>query len=708
MKKLSIALLLISNAHLGAITSNMTNRSVTTSPLLYKQIDYAQRETSFEILPIYVRMYDQQHTLSNLILDGKSTLTFNQQGKGDVNPTWFNLMSNNTAANYNSSVSFNPKNSQGGVLLHYYEQFKHLFIDVKSAVMECRSAIEITETGGGNGLNSGILNAQQALTQSDWMYGKIGKSNQVAGLDDIQITLGGTKEIHSLLKSLDVLFSGFGLVQAPTGSGTKAEWLFEPQIGTNHWGIGFGAETMFVNKNNNMEFLIGTNYRYLTPAQEVRSFDLTDNGQWSRYLGVQDTYGLPTAPTTLSLPGINYMTQQAEIQGRSQINLYTRFEKQIDEYSFELSYNYFYTQAETIGEIESRLPSYGIYTLTGPAGGSGGVSTSSSATINQSTTQSDPIGSPVLLTTSMFDKSSAAAASYSTSKLVARVKKTGNSFVYGLGASIEIAQSASALSTWSIWAKFEYLFDTPSENYNNNDESEISTNFDISKAKTPQILPKIDPIIDVQSNEILKTPETNKSDKIIITPTAIDDLNIDNDEDINFDNEKLGFDVDPIAPEKLTSAPIIEKEESEDFEIQPLSAEDIENIAFNDDDILPTEDTIAHDLNNNEDNLFFIEDEEKSKEGITPEVIALKAFENSTILIEDPILLTSSQGSFIIEDQLSSELDDINKEYVTFDNEISEDDDYQDDEILDIENETNEIFPVDDPLAPLLPDDLED
>ena len=457
MKKATLFILLTSSLQLTAITSNMTHRVMSSSPLLYKMIDYSKQQASYEGEPIFSSMYDAQHTIANLTPGSKQTLTLDQQGTGDLNPFWINLISNNSLANYNSQVTFTPKLQEFGVLLHWYNQFEKAFIDVKTALIQCKSEIKIDEVGGGNGLNTGILNAQQAFTQDSWNYGKIGESNQVTGLDNIELRVGGYTEISNE-SAYDIFFSGFGIVEAPTGSGTKAEWLFEPQIGTNHWGIGLGAETLFTN-DNGLKVMVAGNYRYLAPAFETRSFDLTDNGAWSRYLLLQYNYDLPNSPVA-GVSGINYLTRSAYIKGRNEVNAYARLQKECSCCSFELSYNYLYVQQETVGSIANLATDYGIYTLTGSSGGGGGATTSSTATINQSTTASDELfTTPVLLTTSMLDKASAQAGSYSTSSITARIEKTHEDFVYGLGANIEIAQSASALSTWAVWAKFELLFD---------------------------------------------------------------------------------------------------------------------------------------------------------------------------------------------------------------------------------------------------------
>lgn len=460
-KKLIELLLIFNVVSISAITSNMTHRVMGTSPLLYEMIDYSKRKTCFEIAPIFSTMYDPAHTNANMILNGKTSLVFDQSGGGDLNPAWLNLMANNTVADYYSVVTFTPSLTQSGALFHWYDQYENMFIDIKTALVQCRSEIAITEDGGGNGLISGILNAQQAFTQSSWDYGKIGQSNHVVGLDNIELRLGGVSKATSNASTYDLFIAGFGLIEAPTGTGTKAEWLFEPQIGTNHWGLGLGFEAL-VSGGDDLKFMIAGNYRYLIPAWETRSFDLIGNGQWSRYIAVQDMYGLPTAPATLGLPGINFFTQQAYINGRSELNLYTRLQKQLRSSYFEISYNLLCIQKETIGTIKNIIPNYNLYALTGPAIGGGGAATSSTAKINQDITVLDSITNTTYLTSDNLDKLSAAAGTYVTNTLAARLAITRNNIVYGFGASIEAAQSASAISSWAVWAKFEYLFDSAS------------------------------------------------------------------------------------------------------------------------------------------------------------------------------------------------------------------------------------------------------
>ncbi len=480
----SVILACAHTAQVSAISSSMTHRVLSSSPLLYKMIDYASFQNSFEVEPIFETMFNKFHTVANLVPFAKQQLIFDQQGNGDVNPIWMNLMSNNSLANYHSVVTLSPSLTQSGALFHWYDQFEHVFIEAKTALVQCKTALEISERGGNNGLNPGILNVEQAFTQPSWNYGKIGQTNQVVGLDDIEIRIGTTYQAQSDTLSNDLIIAPFILIQAPTGTGTTAQWLFEPQVGTNHWGLGFGFESL-VCSHRDLRLMLAADYRYIMPAWETRSFDLLNCGPWSRYLGLQDTYGLPTNEPVLAMPGINYFTQQAYLDGRSQMNLYLRLQKQFRNNFFEVSYNFFCAQREHISTIQNVSDTYGIYALTGSTGGAGGVTTAPYATINQNITALDPLGSPTVINAANFDKNSACAQVYATNMIAAKLEIKNNNLMYGFGANIQSALSASAISTWAVWAQFGFTFDNMIHDYHDHYDHTELYNYH------PEILPTI-------------------------------------------------------------------------------------------------------------------------------------------------------------------------------------------------------------------------
>lgn len=465
MKKIIMALLIFSGLRLLSISTTMNHRLVTSSPLLYKQIDYSYENLSIEFEPWVSGMFDPEHTIANLTPQGKMTLSLNQQGRGDINSAWLYLGSSNSDYDYSSKITLDPVMQMYGLLFHTYKQFEVVFFDIRTSLLQSKTQVKLTESGGGNGgisTHDGIVihNAYEAFAQNDFIYGKIGEQIQVIGFDNIQVILGGSTQFQDT--DTRSFFAGFALVEVPTGAGTKSEWLFEPQVGTNHWGIGFGFDTMFIN-DNGWSFVFGGNFRHFIANWETRTFDLTENGPWSRYLLITPLSMADDLLLDVGFPGINLFTQDALIQGRNEINVYARLKKDFETSYLELSYNFLYNQAEKIRQV-TRIPSgYGIYGL----GTLGGISTASTAKINQTysentLTENYPYyfgldNDPVEIITSDLDFASAQAGMYLSSTFAARLQRARENYTYGIGASVDLANSQQAISTWSVWANFEIL-----------------------------------------------------------------------------------------------------------------------------------------------------------------------------------------------------------------------------------------------------------
>jgi hypothetical protein len=452
--------LLVFGTELHSISTVMNHRLVSSSPLLYKQVDYADPSLSLEIEPWVSGMFNPAHAMTNLGINGQSTMELNQLGLGNINPEWINLASSGAGADYTSTINLKPESLMFGALVHFYKQWEHFFFDVRSAVINCRTQIKIAEAGGQNGgfpLPSGqpVYNAYDAFTQSDWNYGKFGELTNKTGLDNVQLMIGGFSEIGSV-QSCKSYVAGFALVEAPTGHGTQAEWLFEPQVGTNHWALGAGFDYMLVGQSE-FSLVVGGNYRYIFSNWETRSFDLTVNGQWSRYLEVQSIADIDAGVLLTSLPGINFFTQDALINGRNEVTAYARVQKRFEECLFELSYNFLYSQQETITQVHAIPAGYGIYDIaTG-----GGDTTASTATIANATTPAqyaqDTLGSPITLVTSDLNLLSGAASKWMSNTIAARLQRVNENSTWGIGGSVDLAMSAQAVSAWSVWFNVELL-----------------------------------------------------------------------------------------------------------------------------------------------------------------------------------------------------------------------------------------------------------
>lgn len=455
MKKIIAAILLAFGPGLHAFSSAINHRLITSSPLLYKQIDYSHDQLSIEFEPWVSGMFNPNHTTEIFTPDSKLSLSLNQQGHGDINPAWMYLGSSNGQHNYTSTISFTPTQQLYGLLFHCYKQFEYVFYDVKTALLQCKNKVTLDEFGGGNGglsnyVGTVIHNASEAFTQNIFRYGKIGDENQITGFDNLQFMFGASTKVETLDKGeVKSYFAGFAVVEVPTGGGTKSEWLFEPQIGTNHWGLGFGVDLMIVS-DSGYSFVFGGNFRHFIANWETRTFDLTENGGWSRYLLVEPLSTIP-GPLGSSVPAINILTQDALIEGRNEITMYGRLQKQLSGGLIEVSYNLFYNEAERISRVKGILPGYGIFAIqTG-----GGISTASTATINEAILPLDL--DPVEIVTSDLNLASGAAGQWLSNTVAVRLQRVRDFYTYGIGGSVDLAATEQAISNWSVWVNFEIL-----------------------------------------------------------------------------------------------------------------------------------------------------------------------------------------------------------------------------------------------------------
>lgn len=443
--------------NIGCIATVMNHRGITSSPLLYKQIDYAHENISIEFEPWISQSFDPDRIMANLSLNQKSTVTLNQQGKGDINPAWLFLQSTNQDQNYSSTVTFNPSQQIYGLLFHTYQHWHNLFVDLKTSLINCKNKIEIVEFGGGDGglasnTNQIIYNAYDAFTQKSLSYGKIGQEQTLIGFDNIQLMFGRSHEFGTMQgEKCRTYFAGFGLIEVPTGQGTTAQWLFEPQVGTNQWAFGFGTDLMWI-MDYDYSLVVGGNFRHMIASWQTRTFDMQENRAWSRYLLLDDMTTLDLQPN-IGIPAINFVTQDALFAGQNLINFYGRLQKKFTTGLLELSYNLCYKQAERIRQVTPIPSGYGIYDL--PT--AGGMTTASTATINQAYPIADSVLNPVQLVTSQLDIHSGAQGQWLSNMIAVRLQKVKDFYTYGIGGSVDLGRGSQAISSWSAWANFEFL-----------------------------------------------------------------------------------------------------------------------------------------------------------------------------------------------------------------------------------------------------------
>ncbi len=255
----------------------------------------------------------------------------------------------------------------------------------------------------------------------------------------------------------------YALVGVPTGHGSKAVYLFEPMVGSNHaqFGLGLNAEKSFEFRMCDRFSLYGEfKWRYGFKATETRSFDMTPNGQWSRYL-------LFTTPTANADPffAINDLTFKAKVTPRNSFDLLLAAHVEKRQFSFELGYNLWYRQSEKVCPCIN-LPEVGIADLVGIAQLTNSspvtITTSSAATISEGVYPNEyqipRDASYTLVTAANINSWSGAQAASCSNAVFGSIGYHHHILDLGINASYEGASNSNTASVASVWANIDIRF----------------------------------------------------------------------------------------------------------------------------------------------------------------------------------------------------------------------------------------------------------
>lgn len=452
--------------------SILVKRQITTDPTFELAMsNFQQRQYLMNCLDMYAFSFKPfyQHSnnkceLGKYFLPGcKNCISFQENGSGDVDPLWLQGISSLTKQ-YSSMVFLRPKMTQWGMVVNFYgdlgDLIEGLWISINTTFMNVTTNLVLTEEGlQDNGVIPCLQTAQQMLTNCQWDYNKFLCGNQSRfGMDDVQIKVG--------YDALDRNLGHLGLYVVgtiPTGTRPRNYSVFEPLVGSRNGSLGFGVNTDVKYEccqDNIFSWMFDFKYRYVFPSCTIRSFDLTANGDWSRYLLVT-TQTNPTVP----LPGINFLTLPARVTPRSTIDMWTGFHYELCDWEFEVGYTFWWKQSEKIKLQGCVLSGLGIFDLQGSATGS--PVSASRATISQ-TVASASLGHTNLvasdstfkpITTAQLNLCSGAQPSAFTNKLYASVGYQFDCGLLGVNGSYEFAKRSTTLENWALWLTASVQFD---------------------------------------------------------------------------------------------------------------------------------------------------------------------------------------------------------------------------------------------------------
>lgn len=405
---------------------------------------------SFFAKPFFIYSENSKDLAKYFLVSNKVQASLEENGEGDIDPLWINLISSG-GTYYSSNLSIRPKRSCAGVILtSYFKLSNQFWLGINTTAMQVKTNEHLNEINRSQlGIIPNFRTAYDAFNNSDWNAGKISNENQhKGGLDDIQLKLG-----YDFFKNNSNHATFYFVGTIPTGNKPKSVHLFEPLIGSNHvsFGIGFDGDIQLYTKDHNkLSWMIDLKYRFVFSANEKRSFDLTRNGDWSRYL-------LVVSPdhSLNSKPAINLLTIPVKVTPQSTIDLWTAVHYRLRNWNFEFGYEFWWRQKEKISKKNNIESGFGIQTL---ALDSLPHLTASTANISQSASGSNSVQSDsqfVFITNNDLNNASASHPSANSQKLYLSLGHTFESNQcsgsLGVGSSYEFA-TKHALSQWSLWA----------------------------------------------------------------------------------------------------------------------------------------------------------------------------------------------------------------------------------------------------------------
>ena len=370
---------------------------------------------------------------------------------------------------FTSTISLNPQHTTLGFGFTARAYFREYFwgsidLPIVHVNNDLKLSENITNNGGGVSIIRAIENQptvgtmKDAFKQLGMTYGKIDGPRKKTGLGDITLRIGYDGVDWENLYMTTYIGAVF-----PTSNKPKAHYVFEPILGNNgHFGIIFGNRGQFDTCklfNGRLWLNWSAESQYLFENTQKRSFDLYQNGPWSRYLemfknATQRGLGAITARSF----GINIMTQDAKVTPRLSATIDTSLSYSAEKFHANLGFTTNLRQSEEVdlanawqtgpmiaaysgGALSSVNPTRTIGT------GIGGLDNAENFFIKQSDINLGSAAHPAYISTTIHGT----IGSYCQRD----ARRPRN---YEAGASYEFSQHNASMNRWGVWAKAQVSF----------------------------------------------------------------------------------------------------------------------------------------------------------------------------------------------------------------------------------------------------------
>lgn len=452
-----------------SVTHNATYELALDTYHIYRDPTTEYSSYAYYVTPFYMQSNNSSSVARYFLPNNTSNLNIQEDGTGNIGSLWLNLIAP-PGLFYSSTISLSPiskiigsyfygRFALGDLCPDAYWWIRNSWLSISFAAMQVRHNLNIEEILTGEqvyGTIPGITTGIQAFNDPAWLYGKLSPSSlKRSGVDDIQLKLGSNYYSADNKIRLGLYLVG----TIPTGNMPQAQFLFEPLVGTKHGAVGFGVMgdyTAPIGESCRWSVLYDFKYRYLFSGREIRSFDLLENGDWSRYMLLVNA-----AATSVSFPAINSCTLPAKITPKSQIEYWLAIHYAYCAWNIELGYNLWWRSRDSITLLGAFPADTGIYDLAGvvidnPISAS--MANISQSAIGPNQAPSDAVFTP---STTLNTESGAQLSAITNSVYLAfsynGITDDERPWLVGIGGGYEFAGRHS-LANGSLWAKLGILF----------------------------------------------------------------------------------------------------------------------------------------------------------------------------------------------------------------------------------------------------------
>jgi hypothetical protein len=335
------------------------------------------------IISLYQKSLESNKVSKYFSLKCKDTLLIagdntSSAGSRDIRAEWLGLPSN-----LSGYISLKPSQHQVGAMVTYnqhlgaseIEFLADSWLEVDIPIVQVTNQMKIEQsmvTQAGKPVDPSVI--AQAFNQPTFNYGAIcQRKMKETGLAEIRLIFGTT-----VVNKDDFLVNYYSGVILPTSKKQNPAYLFSPVTGTNgHWGVmgGLNFELPLQPEDSDCHFkLFGTmELIYLFHKHEMRVFDLRGK-QWSRFMQFRKK------GETVTVPGVNILSQPVRVHPFCFFNLTTGFNFQFaDYYVMELGYTLWTHRKECVHYLnpncEGKKAAINSYGIAGTGTGSASCST---------------------------------------------------------------------------------------------------------------------------------------------------------------------------------------------------------------------------------------------------------------------------------------------------------------------------------------------